>query len=253
MFFFLPILPFLLDIFCFICLFPLYLQRFDETVQGGESILMDGFHVAQRLYDLHHDLFQVLALVPATFEKIHFDRAWPVYMRYRRPHIAVNDQTQITGIFWAPQFEGTVEPHILAVTWLDFYTVVSFCAIQTSEWVWWRHCRNGVLWLDFYCVVSFCAIQKSEWVWWRHCRNGVTWPRIEGSTIYYEEASAENNTPDVQLRQMKFLTVKFFLVLFYLSRATLSEDGKCVICPFFGRFIWHTQSRMYFVFAGIYG
>ncbi|GAV03969.1 hypothetical protein RvY_14322 [Ramazzottius varieornatus] len=84
----------------------LHCLKFDESVQGGESILIDGFDVAEKMRYKFPAEFNVLCSTPVTFEKIHYEREWPVHMRYRRPHIVINDKREITGFFWAPQFEG---------------------------------------------------------------------------------------------------------------------------------------------------
>jgi len=51
--------------------------------------------------------------VPATFQKIHYDRERPVHLIYRRPHISLNSTAEIIGVFWAPPFEGALlaPPH----------------------------------------------------------------------------------------------------------------------------------------------
>ena len=58
--------------------------------------------------------------------------------------------------------------------------------------------------------------------------------------LCYEGASAEHDTPYVQPRQLKF-----FLALFNFFRATLSEDGECVICPFLVVLFGTTRSNVF--------
>ena len=60
----------------------LHCVRFDDCVTGGESMFVDAWHVAETLRAAHPDHFEILTRVPATFQKIHFDRDSPVYMRY---------------------------------------------------------------------------------------------------------------------------------------------------------------------------
>jgi gamma-butyrobetaine dioxygenase len=48
--------------------------RFDPQVVGGDSIFLDVFAVAERLRETHPEEFETLARVPATFQKIHFER-----------------------------------------------------------------------------------------------------------------------------------------------------------------------------------
>ena len=51
-----------------------HLHRFDPCVEGGESILLDAFPVAEELRAEHPELFDVLTRVPATIQRIHYDR-----------------------------------------------------------------------------------------------------------------------------------------------------------------------------------
>jgi gamma-butyrobetaine dioxygenase len=87
----------------------LHCRRFDEQVDGGESVLLDAIEAAALFERAHPDEFAVLTRVPATFIKEHFQRERPVCMRYRRPHIALNAAGAITAVFWAPPFDGPLE------------------------------------------------------------------------------------------------------------------------------------------------
>lgn len=53
---------------------PLLIHRNDECVEGGESVLLDMFAVAEELRTLHPQHFKTLTQVPATFQKVHYDR-----------------------------------------------------------------------------------------------------------------------------------------------------------------------------------
>ena len=55
-------------------LFRLSMLRFDPEVEGGESIFVDGFEVAKDLRKQFPDDFNNLVRIPATFQKIHFER-----------------------------------------------------------------------------------------------------------------------------------------------------------------------------------
>ena len=55
----------------FLCL---WACRFDECVEGGDSQLVDAWYEAQRLRHSHPKHFDTLTTVPATFQKVHFDR-----------------------------------------------------------------------------------------------------------------------------------------------------------------------------------
>jgi len=84
----------------------LHCMRFDQDIMGGESSLADAFHAAEILRERDPKAFATLSRVPATFQKIHYDRPDPVHLQYRRPHIQVNDSGAVISVFWAPQFEG---------------------------------------------------------------------------------------------------------------------------------------------------
>ena len=71
----------------------------DSMVVGGESIFLDSFKVAQDFREKYPELFYNLTRLPATFQKIHFDRARPVYMIYQRPHIVLNHLNKIISGF----------------------------------------------------------------------------------------------------------------------------------------------------------
>jgi len=59
----------------------MHCMRFDDCVTGGESMFVDAWHVAESLRATYPDYFNTLTRVPATFQKVHFDREYPVYMR----------------------------------------------------------------------------------------------------------------------------------------------------------------------------
>ncbi|XP_064605966.1 LOW QUALITY PROTEIN: probable gamma-butyrobetaine dioxygenase [Liolophura sinensis] len=80
--------------------------RFDNLVVGGESIFLDVFPLMEDFRSTYPQEFEDLARIPATFQKIHFNRVRPVYMTYQRPHVAINADKEITGVFWSPAFEG---------------------------------------------------------------------------------------------------------------------------------------------------
>lgn len=67
----------------------LHCKVFDDDVIGGESTIVDGFYACEVLRKRDPAAFDVLTRVPATFEKVHYDRAEPVHMRSHKPHIDV--------------------------------------------------------------------------------------------------------------------------------------------------------------------
>ncbi|GBG29905.1 Trimethyllysine dioxygenase, partial [Hondaea fermentalgiana] len=84
----------------------LHCLRFDEGVKGGDSTLIDAHAVAEEFKLRHPEHFHILSTVPATFQKDHVDREFPVRMFYQRPHIHTNYLGEVTACFWAPPFEG---------------------------------------------------------------------------------------------------------------------------------------------------
>ena len=84
----------------------LHCLQFGKDIQGGEHILLDSFRVAELLRQQDPEAFDALVQIPATFQKIHADRADPARMVYCRPHISVNADDEIIQVTWAPPFEG---------------------------------------------------------------------------------------------------------------------------------------------------
>ncbi|XP_061168815.1 CSC1-like protein 2 [Saccostrea echinata] len=84
----------------------LHCMKFDECVEGGQSILLDLFYVAEVFRKSNPDEFQTLTRIPTTFQKIHYQRDNPVHMVYQKPIISLNHREEITSISWAPAFEG---------------------------------------------------------------------------------------------------------------------------------------------------
>lgn len=48
--------------------------RFDPEVEGGESLFLDSFHVAEEFRKQFPEEFDNLVRIPGTFQKIHFER-----------------------------------------------------------------------------------------------------------------------------------------------------------------------------------
>ncbi|CAH3032730.1 unnamed protein product [Porites lobata] len=84
----------------------LHCLRFDPEVEGGESIFVDAFEVAKDLRNQFPDDFNNLVRIPATFQKIHFERDYPVKLVYKRPHVVLNPDNEIVAVNWSPDFEG---------------------------------------------------------------------------------------------------------------------------------------------------
>jgi gamma-butyrobetaine dioxygenase len=48
--------------------------RFDPEVEGGESLFLDSFHVAEEFRKQFPEQFENLVRIPGTFQKRHFER-----------------------------------------------------------------------------------------------------------------------------------------------------------------------------------
>jgi len=126
----------------------LHCRCFDAQVTGGESVLLDSFEAAKLFSVRHPREFELLARVPATFVKEHFARERPVVMRYRRPHFALNGSGELTGIFWAPPFDGPlcapledVGPYYAAYRCFDAFLTG---LVETRGWTF-RLCAGEVV------------------------------------------------------------------------------------------------------------
>ncbi|XP_059159434.1 uncharacterized protein LOC131943364 [Physella acuta] len=84
----------------------LHCLKFDKCVEGGESIFLDAFTVADQFRVKFPDLFKILTEVPGTFQKVHYNRAYPVHIVNQKPHIKLNHLGEIVAVYWAPPFEG---------------------------------------------------------------------------------------------------------------------------------------------------
>jgi hypothetical protein len=73
----------------------LHCIKFDQEIEGGESIFLDSFQVAEEFRFKYPNLFDNLTRIPATFQKLHFKRESPVCMIYQRPHIVLNNKKQV--------------------------------------------------------------------------------------------------------------------------------------------------------------
>ncbi|EGD74914.1 hypothetical protein PTSG_07142 [Salpingoeca rosetta] len=92
----------------------LHALQFDDTVAGGESVLMDAFAVASRFRDLHPAHFDVLTRVPMRFQKVHYERELPVHIASLKPIIRLDHNGEIVEVTWSPPFEGPL-PNTLPV------------------------------------------------------------------------------------------------------------------------------------------
>lgn len=89
----------------------LHCIKFDSCVTGGESRFLDAFHATYGFRAAFPKHFSTLSTTPATFQKVHYERDYPVHMMYQRPHIQVNHRGEVIGVHWSPPFEGPLRVH----------------------------------------------------------------------------------------------------------------------------------------------
>lgn len=64
--------------------------RFDETIQGGESQIVDLFRVAEILREESQEDFDALCRIPATFQTKDLTRPLPAHYQNSKTHIEVD-------------------------------------------------------------------------------------------------------------------------------------------------------------------
>ncbi|EDQ85605.1 uncharacterized protein MONBRDRAFT_38789 [Monosiga brevicollis MX1] len=114
----------------------LHCADFHETIEGGESLLMDGLAVAARLRDQDPDAYHLLQQVPMTFEKVHYDRALPAHLVAQRPIITADPESgEPLELVWAPPFEGALpflEPG-LCRRYFDAYAALGMVIRESTD------------------------------------------------------------------------------------------------------------------------
>ncbi|XP_069126258.1 gamma-butyrobetaine dioxygenase-like isoform X2 [Argopecten irradians] len=78
----------------------LHCLKFDDTLEGGETLFVDLYHIAELFRTDYPEDFRILTEVPFTFTRIHYDRADPVHMILRKPLIRLNDDNRIISVTW---------------------------------------------------------------------------------------------------------------------------------------------------------
>ena len=71
--------------------------RFDPQVEGGDSVFLDSFHVAEELRKQFPEDFESLVRIPATFQKIHFERYGIEALKWRHYNIKFGE---LIGTKW---------------------------------------------------------------------------------------------------------------------------------------------------------
>lgn len=80
--------------FYILCVF-----RFDDCVEGGESILKDIFQVAEKLRKEYPDEFQTLTEVPIVYETKGLEREIPSYYEHQKTHIETDYNGEVSNIY----------------------------------------------------------------------------------------------------------------------------------------------------------
>jgi len=84
----------------------LHAIRFDKCIEGGNSLLIDMFNVAEIMRKENPEDFLTLTKVPTTFATKNYDK-YPCHVLNRKPIINVDYDDQIVGVGWNP---GTEQP-----------------------------------------------------------------------------------------------------------------------------------------------
>lgn len=72
-----------------------------NNVSGGESLLVDGFRVAEDFRQQHPEYFQVLAQTPVEFRQ--FDRQWKCLFIRKTPILKLDEKDNLTGVYFCPK------------------------------------------------------------------------------------------------------------------------------------------------------
>ncbi len=111
----------------------IHCTHLDDSVKGGDNVFIDGFAAALELRSSSPEDFATLTSTEATFQSLFTpkgctassndednvpyamstdtstrSRREPHCFVYQRPHITVNSEGEITGVFWNPRFEGVL-------------------------------------------------------------------------------------------------------------------------------------------------
>ena len=97
-------------------------RAFAPSLEGGNSTFLDGLVAVERLRTRDPRSFAALTRIPATFQKIHYEREHPAHIAARKPIIVLDrslvpageaaaDPTTgvVVGLNWAPPFEGPLD------------------------------------------------------------------------------------------------------------------------------------------------
>ena len=90
----------------------LHCLRFDDCVDGGRNVMVDGFAVAEKFRRDCPDEFDTLTRIPVIMGRVSTVLGRPVHMLYYRPHIVLGFNGEIVGINWTNIMQyGVCAPH----------------------------------------------------------------------------------------------------------------------------------------------
>ncbi|XP_078491702.1 gamma-butyrobetaine dioxygenase [Ciona intestinalis] len=80
----------------------LHALRFDSSVTGGESQILDLFRAAETFRRENPKYFQTLCEVPCKFETMDKKRSHPVFQEHQKPHFVVDYFGKLVAVNWHP-------------------------------------------------------------------------------------------------------------------------------------------------------
>ncbi|XP_065882771.1 gamma-butyrobetaine dioxygenase-like isoform X4 [Dysidea avara] len=87
----------------------LHCLRYDDSVIGGESLLLDCYPILEDLKNNYPEQFHTLTRVPATFQSIHHTGVPPTHFIRRVPHVVLGHHEEIVAVNWCPIAEGALQ------------------------------------------------------------------------------------------------------------------------------------------------
>ncbi|MFE3177883.1 TauD/TfdA family dioxygenase [Amycolatopsis sp. NPDC059090] len=88
-----------------------------NEADGGDSIFVDGFKVAEDFRADHSDQFTTLATTPVNFQQVYTD--WRYFLKRTRPIIELDNKDEVSGVFFA--HSHTAAWQLPAVEMDEFY------------------------------------------------------------------------------------------------------------------------------------
>ncbi len=178
----------------------IHCTNLDDSIEGGENVFLDGFAAAMELRNQSPEDFATLTSTAATFQSICStrdctsspnslavhnnmstrdeyvryameldnrvrDNVEPHCFVYQRPHITVNYEDEITGVYWSPRFEGVlcIPPENMSAYYRAYSTFSEI--IYDSDWAkvrWWMDCEILTLLQPESRLASYKSIYSSH-------------------------------------------------------------------------------------------